>query len=139
MRPGSNQAEELQAVGDRHPHVEDDCVREDVVGKLQPSLGAERGCHLKTLELEHARERVGDGTIVVDNQDGSGRSLRWMGFGRRNHCIILIAKDMRRQDILPCRLEPGYTRPAGRPATLDSVRSGVYPIGQESVLLREVQ
>ena len=41
-----------------------------------PASALERGRDFETLELEHPRERIGDGAVVVDDQDGPGR-----GFG----------------------------------------------------------
>ena len=89
--------QELQPVGDRHPHVEDDGVRADAVGELETGLGDERGGDVETLELEHPRERIGDRSVVVHDQDGSWWRTRRGALGRGNHRIILKAKEIARQ------------------------------------------
>ncbi len=77
VRPRANGAQELQAVHDRHAQVEDDRVGADLFGQLEAQLRVERRGHLEPLEFEHARKRVGDGTIVVNDQDRPcpGRAL----------------------------------------------------------------
>jgi hypothetical protein len=93
MRFRSNGSQELQSVRDRHAHVEDDGVRPGAVGELEAGFGRQGSNDAKALELEHSSESVGYGSIVVYYQDGP---CRFVGdaFGRGNHCIILMAKDM---------------------------------------------
>ena len=111
MRLRPNQPEELQAVGDRHPHVEDDGVRADVVGKLQPCLGATARWRPRNPSSLSIRANVS----ATDRSSSTIRIVRvagfgGMAFGRGNHRIILMAKDMRRQGVR-CLVAsvPGYT------------------------------
>ena len=94
MRLGPHRTEKLQAVGNRHAHVEDDGVRADVVGQLQAGLSIDGRCDLESLECEHSGERVGDRFVVVDNEDCLGRRFGGRAPGRGNHRIILKPKEI---------------------------------------------
>ena len=71
-------------------------MRPCAVGKLEAGFRRQCGHDAKALELEHSSESVGHRSIVVYYQD-SPRRFAGDAFGRGNHCIILMAKDMARQ------------------------------------------
>ena len=48
----------------------------------------------KPLEFEDPRERIGHRPVVVDDEDRSSGRLGGMIFEGRNHCIILMGKDI---------------------------------------------
>jgi len=94
MGLGPDHAQELEAIGDGHPHVQNDGVGTDVIRQLQPRFGVDGRRDLEPLELEHARERIGDGAVVVYYQDCFGRRFGERVPGRGNHRIILKPKEI---------------------------------------------
>ena len=74
-------------------HVEDDRVWMDAIGQFESRFGRQRSLDTETFELEHPRKRIGDGSIIVDDEYGP-RRLVGDASGRGNHRIILKAKDM---------------------------------------------
>ena len=64
-------------------------TRPDVVGKLEPGFGVDRGSDFEPLELEHSRKRIRNRPIVVYDKDGLGCRLSQRALGRGNHRIIM--------------------------------------------------
>ncbi len=60
--------EKPQAVDERHPQVDDDCVGIEDVGLLESGFRVERGPHLVTLEAQNLRKRLRHRFVVVDDQ-----------------------------------------------------------------------
>jgi hypothetical protein len=65
----------LQAVEPRHQHVEHDRVER--VERQRANRLASVGCHLdlEAVEVEHERERLSNGGVVVDHQQTHGAIL----------------------------------------------------------------
>ena len=70
MRLRPDQAQELEAVCDRHPHVQDDRIGGDAVGDLHAGLGGHGRGDFEPFELEDPREGIGYGSVVVYDEDG---------------------------------------------------------------------
>ena len=72
VRLRTDEPEELEAVGDRHPHVEDDGLGLNGVRELEACLGGEGSGDPESLQLEHSGEGIGHGPVVVHDQDRPG-------------------------------------------------------------------
>src|SRR3990172_8805624 len=69
-------AEEAETVQQRHPQVEDDRVGMALCGLAETSFRADGRPDVIALEPKHARERLRDALIIVDNQNLGGDGLR---------------------------------------------------------------
>ncbi len=68
-------AQEAQAIDERHAEVENNRIGMIAFGLPQTRFRVSCGMDVVALEPEHPRERVDHTFIIVDNENGGGRTL----------------------------------------------------------------
>src|SRR4029077_5395714 len=82
---GAQPTKKPEPVDQRHPQVENDCVRAALLSFHKSLLGAAPRAHLIPREAQHARKCLGHGLIVVDDENLRRRSVSY----DCRHCYIL--------------------------------------------------
>ena len=90
-----NLPQELQAVGDRHAHVEDYGVWPNALRECESHFGVQRRGDGKPFELQHPCEGIRDGKVVVDYENSAKRGFGERPLRGRDHRIILKANEIR--------------------------------------------
>ena len=75
----SKAAQKAESVDHRHPEVQNDRIRVVRFSFSQPNFGAYCGLNLVTLEAKHARKRLRNPFIVIDNENFGGYRIRRNG------------------------------------------------------------